>query len=111
MSSSLRPTYYASGQFDETLRQVLRKWDEILGVMLPTLREERRQTYSPVLPISPTSGRVLQVPVRVVDAEAGIVAFTDEDGAAIEQSALGGLSQAAVEGRLGDALGRAWRRL
>ena len=84
---------YASGQFDETLRQVLRKWDEILGVMLPTLGEERRQTYSPVLPISPTSGRVLQVPVRVVDAEAGIVAFTDEDGATIEQSALSGLSK------------------
>jgi lysyl-tRNA synthetase class 1 len=84
---------YASGQFDETLHQVLRKWDDILGVMLPTLGEERRQTYSPVLPISPTSGRVLQVPVRVVDAEAGIVAFTDEDGASIEQSALGGLSK------------------
>ena len=84
---------YASGQFDETLREVLRKWDDILGVMLPTLGEERRQTYSPVLPISPTSGRVLQVPVRVVDAEAGIIAFIDEDGAAIEQSALGGLSK------------------
>jgi lysyl-tRNA synthetase, class I len=84
---------YASGRFDETLRQVLRKWDEILGVMLPTLGEERRQTYSPVLPISPISGRVLQVPVRVVDAEAGTIAFTDEDGAAIEQSALGGLSK------------------
>ncbi len=85
--------YYASGRFDETIREVLRKWDEILGVMLPTLREERRQTYSPVLPISPASGKVLQVPVRVVDAEAGIIAFTDEDGAEIEQSALGGLSK------------------
>jgi len=84
---------YAGGRFDETLRQVLRKWDEILGVMLPTLREERRQTYSPVLPISPSSDRVLQVPVKVVDAEAGIIAFTDEDGARIEQSALGGLSK------------------
>jgi lysyl-tRNA synthetase class 1 len=85
--------YYSSGRFDQTILQVLRKWDDILGVMLPTLREERRQTYSPVLPISPTSGRVLQVPVRVVDSEAGIIAFTDEDGAAIEQSALGGLSK------------------
>ncbi len=84
---------YASGRFDETLRHVLRKWDDILGVMLPTLGEERRQTYSPVLPVSPTSGRVLQVPVRVVDAEAGIIGFTDEDGAEIEQSALGGLSK------------------
>ena len=85
--------YYASGRFDETIRQVLRKWDEVMGVMLPTLREERRQTYSPVLPISPTSGKVLQVPVRVADAEAGTIAFTDEDGTPVEQTALGGKSK------------------
>ena len=85
--------YYASGRFDEALRQVLRKWDEILGVMLPTLREERRQTYSPVLPVSPSTGRVLQVPVEVIDAESGLISFTDEDGARIEQSALGGRSK------------------
>jgi lysyl-tRNA synthetase class 1 len=60
---------------------------------LPTLREERRATYSPVLPISPVSGRVLQVPVEVNDAEAGTIAFTDEDGTRVEQSALGGLSK------------------
>ncbi len=81
---------YASGRFDPALRQVLRHWEAILGVMLPTLREERRQTYSPLLPISPSSGRVLQVPVTVVDAEAGTIAFTDEDGDRVEQSALGG---------------------
>jgi lysyl-tRNA synthetase class 1 len=82
--------YYASGRFDETIKEVLRKWDEVMGVMLPTLREERRQTYSPVLPLSPTTGKVLQVPVRLVDAEAGTIAFTDENGTAVEQSALGG---------------------
>ena len=81
---------YASGRFDATLRAVLRRFDDILGVMLPTLREERRQTYSPVLPISPSSGRVLQVPVRVIDAEAGTIAFVDEDGSEVTQSALGG---------------------
>ncbi len=81
---------YASGRFDEVIKAVLRNWDGVLGVMLPTLREERRQTYSPVLPVSPTSGRVLQVPVEVVDADAGIIAFADEDGSAVEQSALGG---------------------
>ena len=82
--------YYASGRFDEAILGVLQHWDAILGVMLPTLREERRQTYSPVLPLSPTSGVVLQVPVEVVDAAAGTIAFTDEDGARITQSALGG---------------------
>ncbi|HEU5482766.1 MAG TPA: lysine--tRNA ligase, partial [Sphingomicrobium sp.] len=80
---------YRSGRFDEVIREVLRNWDAVMGVMLPTLREERRKTYSPVLPISPTSGIVLQVPVDVVDAEAGIIAFEDK-GQRIEQSALGG---------------------
>jgi len=72
---------------------VLRHWDDILAIMLPTLREERRQTYSPLLPVSPTSGVVLQVPVRVVDAEVGTIAFTDEDGTAVTQSALGGMAK------------------
>ena len=81
---------YSCGRFDDVLRAVLRNWDAVMGVMLPTLREERRQTYSPVLPVSPSTGRVLQVPVEVVDAEDGTIAFTDEDGARVEQSALGG---------------------
>ena len=83
---------YSSGRFDEVLRSVLRNWDGVMGVMLPTLREERRQTYSPILPVSPSSGRVLQVPVEVVDAEAGLIAFDDEEGR-VEQSALGGMSK------------------
>ena len=85
--------YYTSGQFDDAIRNVLAHWDGILGIMLPTLREERRLTYSPVLPISPTTGRVLQVPVTVVDAAAGTIAFTDEDGSSVTQSALGGRSK------------------
>ena len=83
---------YSSGRFDEVIRQVLRNWDGVMGVMLPTLREERRQTYSPILPVSPSSGRVLQVPVEVVDAEAGLIAFEDEEGR-VEQSALGGMAK------------------
>lgn len=82
---------YGSGRFDETLRQVLRKYDDIQGVMLPTLREERRATYSPVLPISQVTGKVLQVPVEVLDAEAGLVRYTDPaSGEAVEQSILSG---------------------
>lgn len=81
---------YDSGAFDEALRNVLRHNQAILDIMLPTLREERRQTYSPVLPVSPSTGAVLQVPVEVVDAEAGTIRFVDEDGSAVEQSAFGG---------------------
>ena len=84
---------YDDGAFDDALRQVLRCNQAILDIMLPTLREERRRTYSPVLPVSPSTGAVLQVPVEVVDAEAGIVRFEDEDGKTVEQSALGGMAK------------------
>ena len=80
---------YQSGAFDEALRGVLRNYQAILDIMLPTLRAERAATYSPIMPISAKSGVVLQVPVEVVDAEAGIVRFTDE-GETIEQSVLSG---------------------
>ncbi|MDE1466388.1 lysine--tRNA ligase [Aurantiacibacter sp. D1-12] len=84
---------YNSGAFDDALRGVLRNNQAILDIMLPTLRAERAATYSPIMPISPATGHVLQVPVEVVDADEGIVRFTDEDGSVVEQSALGGMSK------------------
>jgi lysyl-tRNA synthetase class 1 len=80
---------YNSGLFDEALRGVLRNYQAIMDIMLPTLREERRQTYSPILPVSPTTGQVLQVPITVVDAEAGMVRFHDL-GEDIEHCVFGG---------------------
>ena len=90
VSSSER---YNSGAFDDALRGVLTHFDAILDIMLPTLGEERRKTYSPVMPVSPTTGAVLQVPIEVVDAASGMIRFTDEDGSVVEQSALGGWSK------------------
>jgi lysyl-tRNA synthetase class 1 len=84
--------YYTGGRFDDALKSVLRHYQAILDVMLPTLRADRQATYSPVLPISPKSGIVLQVPVEVIDADAGTIAFVD-DGERIEQSILGGLAK------------------
>lgn len=72
--------YYRSGKLDAVLLRAAEKYDAIMEVMLPTLGEERRATYSPFLPISPTSGRVLYVPIKHVDAKAGTISFTDEDG-------------------------------
>jgi lysyl-tRNA synthetase class 1 len=86
---------YAEGRFDETLKNILRHYDRIMGVMLPTLGEERRKTYSPIFPIHPESGKVLQVPIEVVDAEAGIIAYTDPfSGERREQSVLSGQAKA-----------------
>jgi lysyl-tRNA synthetase, class I len=84
--------YYSSGRFDPILRTVLERYQAILDVMLPTLRAERRATYSTVLPVSPKSGVVLQVPVEVVDAERGLIRFEDE-GETVEQSVFGGLAK------------------
>ena len=83
---------YNSGEFDDALKGVLRNWQGIMDIMLPTLRAERAATYSPVLPISEETGAVLQVPLTVLDAEAGIVRF-EEDGRTVEQSILGGKSK------------------
>jgi len=82
--------WYKSGRFDKALLEVLRLYDEIMAVMLPSLREERQQSYSPFLPISPTTGRVLQVPILSRDVAAGTITFKDEDGKTIEQPVTGG---------------------
>ncbi len=80
---------YRGGAFDDALKNVLRHNQGIMDIMLPTLRAERAATYSPILPVSPKSGVVLQVPIEVLDAEMGMVAFTDE-GERIEHCILSG---------------------
>ena len=55
--------WYKSGRFDEALKLVLQHYDDVITVILPTLGEERRATYSPFLPICPRTGHVLQVPI------------------------------------------------
>ena len=54
---------YRSGAFDDVLLRALERFDDIMKVMLPTLGAERQETYSPFLPISPSTGRVLYVPM------------------------------------------------
>ncbi|APG63569.1 lysine--tRNA ligase [Sphingorhabdus lutea] len=80
---------YKGGAFDDALRGVLRHNQDILDIMLPTLRAERAATYSPILPVSPKTGHVLQVPVEVLDADSGMVAFED-GGERIEHCILSG---------------------
>jgi lysyl-tRNA synthetase class 1 len=82
--------YYKSGRFDAILKRVAERYDAIMAIMLPTLGEERRATYSPFLPISPKTGRVLYVPMKSVDAEAGTITFDDEDGTETTLPVTGG---------------------
>jgi lysyl-tRNA synthetase class 1 len=81
---------YRSGVFDETLLVMLERFDQVMAIMLPTLGEDRRATYSPFLPISPKSGRVLQVPTIERNVAKGTIVFEDEDGERIETPVTGG---------------------
>ncbi len=81
---------YASGRFDDALRRVLERYDQVMAVMLPTLGPERRESYSPFLPICPKTGHVLQVPILERDVEAGTVVFKDDDGDMVEVPVTGG---------------------
>ena len=76
--------WYRSGRFNEVLLNILRNHKEILSIMLATLREERAATYSPFLPISPKTGRVLQVSVDQYNVNDGTIIFRDEDGTLTE---------------------------
>jgi len=70
---------YKSGRFDEALLLMLSRFDKVMAIMLPSLREERAQTYSPFLPICPRTGVVLQVPVVAHDAKAGTISYDDPE--------------------------------
>ncbi|MCB1410044.1 MAG: lysine--tRNA ligase, partial [Rhodobacteraceae bacterium] len=72
--------FYKSGQFDAVLLRACERYDDIMAVMLKSLREERQQSYSCFLPIHPETGRVLYVPMKAVNAQDGTITFDDEDG-------------------------------
>jgi lysyl-tRNA synthetase, class I len=81
---------YRSGRLDDALLTVLRHYDAIVEVISPTLGPERRATYSPFLPVSKSTGRVLQVPVVARNVEAGTIVYNDEDGTRVETPVTGG---------------------
>jgi lysyl-tRNA synthetase class 1 len=71
--------YYRAGRFDAALVRVLECYDAVMAATLPTLRAERAATYSPILPIHPHTGIVMQVPMERIDAAAATVTWTDPD--------------------------------
>jgi len=81
---------YRSGRFDATLLRALAAFDKIQAVMLPTLGADRQATYSPFLPLSPTTGRVLQVPTLERHPDRGTIVYRDEDGSLVETPVTGG---------------------
>ena len=81
---------YKSGRFDEALLRILANYDKVMDVMLPTLGEERQQTYSPFLPVSPRSGKVLLAKVVDRDLAKGTITYVEEDGSTETVPVTGG---------------------
>jgi lysyl-tRNA synthetase class 1 len=81
---------YKSGRFDEALLKMLGNFERVMAIMLPSLREERAQTYSPFLPIDPETGTVLQVPVVAHDAKAGTITYESESKERVTVPVTGG---------------------
>ena len=82
--------FYRSGRMDAVLLTILERFDAVQAIMLPTLGPDRRATYSPFQPISPTSGRVLYVPTLERHVDRGTIVFEDETGARVETPVTGG---------------------
>src|SRR4051812_45525706 len=82
---------YRAGRFDATLLTVLERYEAVMAIMLPSLREERRQTYSPFLPLHPKTGIVMQVPIEERKLDAGTIVWRDPDtGETFETPVTGG---------------------
>ncbi|MEQ1790443.1 MAG: lysine--tRNA ligase [Rickettsiales bacterium] len=81
---------YKSGEFDHALLTLLERYDQVMKVMLPTLGGERQQTYSPFLPVSPRSGKVLLAKVVEVRVDKGTIVYEEEDGTLEEVPVTGG---------------------
>ena len=81
---------YKDGTYDDKLLELLKNYDKVMNVMLPTLGAERRKTYSPFLPICKKTGKVLYVPMESIDAEKGLITFYDDEGELIESKVTGG---------------------
>ncbi len=80
---------YKSGFFNETLKVILKKYNDIMDIIIPTLGKARQKTYSPFLPICPDSGVVLEIPVLEIDNKNSKIIF-DNNGKKIEKSILDG---------------------
>ena len=83
--------YYTKGFFDETLKLILSNHEGICAIVKPILGKERKASYSPILPICPDTGEVLQVKINSCDTKNNTVVFTNPNsGKETEVSILGG---------------------
>jgi len=68
---------YTNGFFDNTIIEILQNYEKILEIILPTLRKERKSTYSPFLPISKKTGNVLQIKIDEYRPKDNSIIYTE----------------------------------
>ena len=77
-------TQYQSGKFDTYLLKILENYENIINLILPTLRKERRESYSPFLPICQKTGKVLEASINIIDKEKGIISYKNSANKIVE---------------------------
>ncbi|MGB6553440.1 MAG: lysine--tRNA ligase [Candidatus Binataceae bacterium] len=93
---------YSGGSFDEGLKIIVAKHREIIAIVAPTLRPENRAGWSPIMPLCPSCGQIVERSVTAYHPERNTIEFTCERSAKAkqgcghigEQSVLGGLAKA-----------------
>lgn len=81
---------YKSGSYNDTMLQVMAKYQELMDLMLPTLGLERQKTYSPFMPIDKESGIVIDKGVKSINKEKASVTYYDLNNQEKEISILDG---------------------
>ena len=80
---------YKGGLFNEELINVLKNYEKIMNIVIPTLGPERKKTYSPFLPICPETGKVLEIPIVEINNDKNSVVF-DNNGKKFETKVTDG---------------------
>jgi lysyl-tRNA synthetase class 1 len=89
---------YARGAFDDALRTIVARHQEIIAIVAPTLREENRAGWSPIMPLCSQCGQINSTLVTAYFPDRAAVEFSCERsfggahgcGFKGEQTVLGG---------------------
>ncbi|HKY33105.1 MAG TPA: lysine--tRNA ligase [Candidatus Polarisedimenticolia bacterium] len=92
---------YAGGHFDEGLARIMRRYEEVREIILPTIREEKRAAWSPFFPVCERCGRINGTRVTGRDPERLTVSYVCEgdQGGAVGDEPAG--DEEAAPGRSG----------
>ena len=80
---------YESGQMNKVLRRVMQNHTQISRIVGSTMNSAREKEYSPFMPLSPITNRILQVPIEKYDTIEDTITY-QEDGVRLVNSIYNG---------------------